>query len=111
MEDTFKKYEIFRFSEGCMVDSDPSSIDLAGEAFLLFKELFDDGYGSIREEENLVSIHSGGWSENECLIREFKKTSWWFLYYEITAAGGHYFFNTDTAGGKEWEIRAKKREL
>ena len=81
--------------------------DLADEAFELFKDLFSYDYGSIDEDENLISIHTGGFSENEELISELKETGWWIKNYEITAAGGHYYFNTDFMDGiKSWDIRA-----
>lgn len=66
--------------------------------------MYDTNYGSIEEDENLISIHTGGWSDNEELIREFKETGWWFKNHEITARGGHYYFNTDFCADKEWKI-------
>jgi hypothetical protein len=87
-----------------IVDVNPNSIELADEAFLLFKELYDTHYGSIKEDDNLISIHTGGWSKNEELICDFKLTSWWYLYHEITSIGGHYFFNTDIDAEKRWKI-------
>lgn len=80
---------------------------MADEAFLLFKSMYDTHYGSIEEDENLISIHTGGWSDNEELIREFEETGWWFKYHKITAKGGHYYFNTDFYAEKEWQIVAK----
>jgi len=59
---------------------------------------------NVDENENVIAIHTGGWSENEELIEEFKETAWWFKFHVITARGGHYYFNTDSHADKEWKI-------
>lgn len=79
-------------------------IDNANDAFNLLQSVYDVTYGSIYVNENLVSIHTGGWSENESIIYEFKKTFWWTSNFKIKAAGGHYFFDTTRKGPKEWKI-------
>ena len=108
MENPFKKYELYTYKNGKITGVNEKSIDLANESFLLFKELYDINYGSIYEDENLVSIHTGGWSENEYLINEFKKSAWWFKNHKITSKGGHYYFNTDFLdSSKEWVIEKK----
>lgn len=107
MENRFKDYLVYKWKEGKIVGMNPDSFGRASEAFSLFKELYDTHYGRIIEDENLVSIHTGGWSDNEDLIREFKLTSWWFMYHRIEAAGGHYYFNTDISGIKEWKIASE----
>lgn len=107
MENRFDKYILYVKENGKIVSANPNAINLANEAFLLFKELYDTHYGSIHEDENLISIHTGGWSENEALIYEFKKTGWWFKYHEITEKGGHYYFNTDFHAKKKWKIEAR----
>lgn len=107
MENRFDKYIFYVRENGKIVDVNPSAIEFADEAFLLFKELYDTHYGSINENENLISIHTGGWSENESLIYEFEQTGWWFKYHKITAKGGHYFFNTDIHADKEWKIEER----
>ena len=104
MESIFKKYEIWEMDGGRITNVNSKSLDTANEAFELFKSLYDTFYGTIREDDNLISIHTGGWSENEYLINLFNKTSWWWKYHEITAKGGHYFFNTDTSVDKEWNV-------
>jgi len=107
MENRFDKYILYVRENGKIVGVNCNAIEFADEAFLLFKELYDTNYGSIYEDENLISIHTGGWSENEALIYQFKQTGWWFKYHKITAKGGHYFFNTDIHADKEWKIEAR----
>jgi hypothetical protein len=104
MKNRFEKYVLFTKKNGLLIDFNPKVIQLADEAFELFKSLYDTHYGSIEEDENLVSIHTGGWSDNEALIEEFKETGWWIRYHKITVRGGHYFFNTDTTCEKDWKI-------
>jgi hypothetical protein len=104
MDNRFEKYLMYETQDGKIVNVNPKAFELAEEAFLLFKSMYDTHYGSIDEDENLISIHTGGWSDNEVLIREFKETGWWFKYHIITAKGGHYYFNTDFYADKEWII-------
>jgi hypothetical protein len=104
MKNRFEKYLKYVKENGKIVNVSPDALKLADEAFLLFKSMYNTNYGSINEEENLISIHSGGWSDNEELIREFEETGWWLKNHEITARGGHYYFDTDFHADKEWEI-------
>lgn len=104
MDNRFEKYLMYETQDGKIVNVNPKAFELAEEAFLLFKSMYDTNYGSIDEDENLISIHTGGWSDNEELIREFKETGWWFKYHKITAKGGHYYFNTDFYADKDWII-------
>lgn len=99
----FEKYYIYIAKNGNS-DVNINAIELANEAFQLFKSLYDTDYGEICENENLISIHSGGWSYNEELIDELMKTAWWLKYHCITASGGHYYFNTNKNSDKEWKI-------
>lgn len=108
-ESPFLKYEMYSFdSDGNIIDLKVNPDYIADEAFELLKDLYDLNYGSIKENENLISIHTGGWSENEYLISEFKKTVFWIRYHKITAAGGHYYFNTDIHSENEWIITTLK---
>ena len=106
MENRFEKYLMFKKENGKIVSTNPKAFELADESFLLFKELYDLHYDGIQEEENLISIHTGGWSENEALIDEFKQTAWWFMYNDITARGGDYYFDIDFFSKKKWNIKA-----
>ena len=98
MKNQFKKYNYH------MLKPHDLTTESLNESFELFKELYDANFGSIHEDGNLISIHTGGWSENEYLIEDFKKTWWWFKNHKITASGGHYYFNTDTHSPKYWII-------
>lgn len=93
MKNRFEKYNLFK-----------GELNLKTESFELFKSLFDNNYGLIEEDDNLISIHTGGWSDNEDLINEFKETIWWRSNHKITEKGGHYFFDTDTHKDKKWKI-------
>lgn len=103
-ESPFKEYELYIIENNIIFGVNTNAFELANKAFQLFKSLYDTHYGSIEEDENLISIHTGGWSENEHLISEFKKTGWWHRYIKIEAKGGHYFFNTDIYKDKDWII-------
>lgn len=107
----FEKYYMWVYSEdGRLLGINDNTFEIADEAFLLFKDLYDYQYGNIEEADNLISIHSGGWSENEILIEELMKTAWWYKYSKIIANGGHYYFDTDFYNGKnEWIITNQKK--
>lgn len=104
MKGVFDKYKFYITKRGKIVDVNTKAFELADDAFLLFKSLYNTHYGSIIEDGNLIAIHTGGWSDNEDLIRDFEKTGWWYKNHKITAVGGHYFFNTDINSNKEWEV-------
>ena len=107
-ENIFKPYCIDFFSKESEEER-KIKIDFAfskkDEAFAIFQSMYHDDYGSVNIDENLVSIHTGGWSENEYLISIFKKTEWWRQNFRIQITGGHYYFDTDRINGiKEWDI-------
>ena len=109
MENPFEKYYLYKYDKkGDIVSVNDISDETTSESFELFKELYDNSFGSIEEDENLVSIHTGGWSENEELVSMFKRTFWWMKNHKITHVGGHYYFDTDYHGDKHWVISAKK---
>ena len=102
----FEKYILYVYEDGKIVGVNSNAIEFAEETFDLNSKSFTIVYyGSINEDENLISIHTGGWSENEYLISEFKETGWWFQNHKITAKGGHYYFDTDFQADKKWEIK------
>lgn len=103
-ENPFKKYEFYKYENGKIVGVNSDTIETTDESFQLFQELYDQHYGSIEIDENLVAIHTGGWSENEYLVFEFMKSAWWIRFHKITQSGGHYFFNTDIHGDKNWKV-------
>lgn len=104
MKNRFEKYLLYERKNSKIINVNPKAFELADEAFELFKSLYNTDYGDIDEDENLISIHTGGWSDNEELIYEFKETGWWFRYHKITATGGHYYFDKDFYSDKKWEI-------
>ena len=104
MKNRFRKYLTFNGENGKIVSANTGAFENMEEAFELFRNLFNLDYGSIEEDSNLIGIHTGGWSDNEALIDEFKETTWWLKYHEITMRGGHYYFNTDFYADKKWTI-------
>lgn len=111
MENRFQKYQLYLKENGTIVGVNSKAFDFIDEAFELFKELYDTFYGDINEDDNLISIHTGGWSENEVLIEEFKQTLWWFKYHKITKRGGHYYFDTDFDAEKKWKIIIETKNI
>lgn len=107
MKNPFKKYKLYKTKKGKIIDVNPKALEQCTEALEKLIELYNIDYGSIEIKNNLVSIHTGGWSDNEYLISQFKDTAFWFKYHKITAKGGHYYFNTDTNGSSEWVISIK----
>jgi hypothetical protein len=108
MKNPFEKYQKYKIKDNQTVSFNEVSLKLIDESFLLFKSLYDLYYGSIIEEDNLISIHTGGWSDNEELISQFKETWWWFIHHKITATGGHYYFNTNIHAEKDWDVTIRK---
>jgi hypothetical protein len=102
---TFLKHEMYVYdSNNKIINVNPNAIEFAEEAFILFKSLYNTGFGSITEDDNLISIHTGGWSDNESLISDFKLTGWWFKYHKISVKGGHYYFNTNIHADNNWQV-------
>ena len=81
----------------------PKAFELSDEAFEYFKEKYNQRYGSIREHDGLVEIHTGGWSGNETLVEKLKKTAWWLIHFRAMETGGHYYFDT-TNQLQRWEV-------
>lgn len=104
MKNPFKKYYLYKKENGKIVDVNRDAVENKEDSFELFKSLYDVHYGSIEEDGNLISVHTGGWSENEFLISQFKNTAWWIFNLKIEANGGHYYFNTDSQSDKEWIV-------
>ena len=95
---------MFPTDEERKISFNQDAFKLADEAFKVFQALYNTNFGSIEIDDNLVEIHSGGWSDNEELIKQFRLTSWWWRWHVITATGGHYYFNTDKGKDKDWVI-------
>ncbi len=73
-------------------------------AFEHFCELFDHHFGEVRVENHLISIHTGGYSENEVVVRHFTKTLWWRSHLVHESRGGHYYFDLDFQKDPDWII-------
>lgn len=102
----FEKYKLYITEKGKIVGVNEDAYKYKWQAYRIFKELFDEGYGSISEDGDLIEIHTGGWSDNEALINEFKETVFWFMFHQIEVSGGHYYFNTGGLQSEQsWEIR------
>ena len=105
----FEKYLFYKKENGIIVNVNKDSLLTKAESFELFKKLYDTTYGSIEEDDNLISIHTGGWSYNEGLIEQFKETCWWIMSSKIEAPGGHYYINSDFSSDRVWEIIKKNK--
>jgi hypothetical protein len=40
-----------------------------------------------------LELHTGGWSGNEDIIYELKKTMFWTVFWEKSIRGGHYYLD------------------
>lgn len=90
-------------------DVENSSEDIISKSwvdFFNFKRNYDHHYGTIKIDRNLISISTGGWSDNEDLLEEFKKTFFYKLYFSMMSTGGHYYLDTDknNKDDKHWTI-------
>lgn len=103
----FKKYRWINKDGSWNTDL---KIEESEESFELFKTHYHTNYGIIREEDNLISIHTGGWADNEGLINEFKETHWWRVNFVGSTVGGHYYFDLDRHQG-DFEWRMVKTEV
>lgn len=56
-------------------------------------------------EDNLLELHTGGWSGNEDIIRALETTALFTFKLRATQTGGHYYFNL---GNKEYDYRVEK---
>jgi hypothetical protein len=48
-------------------------------------------YGVVAKG-NTLELHTGGWSGNEEIIGTLQRTLFWFLYWQKSERGGHYYF-------------------
>ncbi len=80
------------------------------KAFELFLGYYDVSYGSVSVDDNLMEIHTGGWSDNEYLISKFKESWWWSQNIVCSMSGGHYYFDMDKLNNDKhhWDIVKRK---
>ena len=55
-------------------------------------------------EGGLLELHTIGWSGNEDIIRELKKTGLWMFKLRATRIGGHYFFRVDSESEYDYDV-------
>lgn len=60
-------------------------------------------YDSINYEDGLLELHTVGWSGNEEIIEELKKTNLWLTRFKCHQTGGHYFFKLEDKG-YAWKV-------
>jgi hypothetical protein len=54
-------------------------------------------------------LHTGGWSDHEEIIETLMKNNmFWFMYWEKSTRGGHYYFKIDT---RKFIAVRKNREI
>lgn len=58
---------------------------------------------AIVYEDGLLEIHTVGWSGNEDIIEELRKTDLWLMKHRATQTGGHYYFRLEDKGF-DWEV-------
>ena len=61
---------------------------------------------AINYEDGLLEIHTFGWSGNEEIIEELKKTNLWLMKHRATQPGGHYYFKIDS--DSDWDFQVTK---
>ena len=66
-------------------------------------------YDSIYYEDGLLEIHTVGWSGNEEIIEELRKTDLWLMKFRASQTGGHYYFRLEDKGF-DWEVTKIKDE-
>lgn len=64
------------------------------EKFLSYLETIWNNCDSYEFEYkgNKIELHTGGWSGCEDIINALKKTEFWFLFWQKSIRGGHYYF-------------------
>ena len=59
----------------------------------------------FKKQIMILRLDTGGWSGNESIIGELKKTFFWGLYWQKSIRGGHYWFEIP------WQIWIKGKEV
>lgn len=65
---------------------------------------------AIVYEDGLLEIHTYGWSGNEDIIDELKKTDLWLIKHRVTQSGGHFYFEINNVSEFEYLVIKKKRD-
>ena len=59
---------------------------------------------AIEYENGLLEIHTYGWSGNEEIIEELKRTDLWLLKFRCEQTGGHYYFKVTDENDFDWVV-------
>jgi hypothetical protein len=43
-------------------------------------------------KDNILELHTGGWSGNEEIVQVLEETFFWYFYWQKSERGGHYYF-------------------
>lgn len=46
----------------------------------------------IKRNGRQLELHTGGWSGNEEIISVLQESMFWYLYWQKSERGGHYYF-------------------
>lgn len=58
----------------------------------------------VEYKDGILKLHTGGWSDNEYIIRILCNTLFWAMYWEESRRGGHYKFDLTRVKDREEEI-------
>ena len=62
-------------------------------------EFAEEGYFKLSGKRVLkLELHTGGWSGNEEIVLALQKNLFWFLYWQKSERGGHYYFKIRLRG-------------
>jgi len=72
----------------------------------VFKKKLDWGGKHYRKFLS-YEYHTGGWSGNEDVINSLQQNFFWFLFWERSIRGGHYYFEIEHP---EWYPLVERKE-
>ena len=66
--------------------------DFTSGAEFLLQALKDTGYGVGSLVDDVLTLHSCGWSDAEEIIEGAMLSTWWQAWWYSSTVGGHYVF-------------------